>query len=219
VQKLPNTPLYAITDSNLVPTGHLTAAKALIAGGARLIQLREKVAGTADFFAAACAVVAYAHQHAVTVIINDRVDIARLSGADGVHLGQEDLSIEKARALLGDSAIIGISTHSLLQAQLANRQMVDYIAVGPIFATNTKPEASQRVTGGQVGLSLLRQIRCITDKPLVAIGGITRQNAWAVQQAGANYVAVIGDLLKTDDIMSRTMEFLTIGLSSESKPS
>ena len=207
-QKIQHCGLYSITDCTLAQRSHADIVSALIAGGARLIQLREKRLASGAFYAEAQAAVTIAHQAGASIIINDRVDIAALVGADGVHLGQEDMHPEKARSLLGENAIIGLSTHSLAQAQIANSLPIDYIALGPIFATETKKSASQNVPGGQIGLELLSQVAAMVDKPIVAIGGITLANARAVRAAGANAVAVISDLLKYDNIEKRAREFL-----------
>lgn len=207
-QKIPHHGLYSITDCLLAQRSHAEIVSALVAGGARLIQLREKRQAAGAFYADAQEAVMIAHQAGATIIINDRVDIAALVGADGVHLGQEDMHPEKARSLLGENAIIGLSTHSLAQAQIANRLPIDYIAVGPIFPTETKKSASQNVPGGQIGLDLLYKVSTIVDKPIVAIGGITLANACAVRNAGASAVAVISDLLKHDNIEKRTREFI-----------
>ncbi len=122
-------------------------------------------------------------------IMNDRADLCLASGCDGVHLGQEDLSVESARRLLGDTALIGISTHNPRQILEADQTSADYIAVGPVFNTKTKmnPEPI-------VGLELIRTARKATSKPIVAIGGITHANCRSVIEAGANSVAVISEL-------------------------
>lgn len=127
----------------------------------------------------------------VTLFMNDRADLCLAAGFDGVHLGQEDLSPEGARVVVGNRRWIGVSTHNIEQARSADAAPVDYIAIGPVFATATKenPDAV-------VGLEGVRAVRAITNKPLVAIGGITRGNARAVIEAGADAVAVIGDILQ-----------------------
>jgi len=200
--------LYAITDREIAKSSHPEIVRAILSGGGSLIQLREKDFSTRDFYEAAKLSLAIAHQKGACLIINDRVDIAQMIGADGVHLGQDDLSPEKARLILGENAIIGLSTHSLTQALVADKLPVDYIAVGPIFTTLTKPEASQSVINGQVGLDLLYEVCCKVSKPVVAIGGITLETAPAVLKTGASAVAVISDLLKHNNISERTATFL-----------
>jgi len=131
-----------------------------------------------------------AHDLGVKVIINDRVDIALAVKADGVHLGQEDVPPYAARGILGSEAIIGFSTHSLEQALLAAQMPIDYVAIGPIFPTTTKQSGN-----APVGLDGVARVRdALRGMPLVAIGGITSENAAAVIESGADVVAVIGDI-------------------------
>lgn len=136
--------------------------------------------------------------------MNDRVDIALAARADGVHIGQDDLPVERARMLLGLDAMIGLSTHSLEQARAAIHSPVDYIAIGPIFETSTKGAADK-----VVGLAGLRSVReAVGEFPLVAIGGIDRTNALSVLEAGADSVAVISDLVSDpEDIVARMRSF------------
>lgn len=160
-------------------------------GGAQVIQLREKQKEAREFFEEAEAALRIARARGVRLIINDRADIARVLGADGVHLGQDDLPPEAARSLLGERAIIGFSTHNVEQAIAASRLPVDYLAIGPIFATSSKENPNP-----VVGLDGLRRVRAaLPSMPLVAIGGITPQNAPETLAAGANSLAVIGALL------------------------
>ena len=196
--------IYPITDRAISGLSHIDQVRLLIDGGAKLIQLRDKSAPAGEFYDAAVETIAYARERGVKVIVNDRVDIALVSGADGVHLGQDDLDPTDARKLLGDDAIIGFSTHSLEQARAASGFPVDYIAIGPIFATSTKTNPDP-----VVGIEGLRTVRSsIGDLPLVAIGGITRENAAPLFEAGADSVAVISDLLsRRDEITSRMAEF------------
>jgi len=170
---------------------HAEQVKRLVAGGATIIQLREKSMAAGDFYDEAKAAVDIARKAGIRLIINDRVDIALALGADGVHLGQDDLPVEAARALLGPDAIIGLSTHNMQQAEKALKLPVNYIALGPIFTTGTKSNPAP-----EVGLSRLQQISKVLDGiPLVAIGGITPKNATDVIASGANSVAQISFLL------------------------
>jgi thiamine-phosphate pyrophosphorylase len=142
------------------------------------------------------------------VIVNDRTDVAKLARADGVHVGQDDLDPADARRILGGSAVIGLSTHSLEQARAASRAPVDYIAVGPVFATSSKDAGA-----AAVGTALVSEVRAMLDaegiaKPIVAIGGITLERAPDVMRAGAASVAVISDLLATGDPAARVREYL-----------
>jgi len=198
--------LYALTDARLSGLSHAEQLRLLAAGGARLIQLREKHAGPREFARDAAAAVAVARSLGVLVVVNDRVDIALACGADGVHLGQDDLDPSAARRLVGPDFLIGYSTHTLEQALAAARLPVDYVAFGPVFPTSTKerPDAV-------VGLELLRRVRDALDPalPLVAIGGITTENARSVLAAGADSVAVASALVGApDEIERRTREFV-----------
>ena len=183
--------VYPITDTDLSGLSHGEQVERLIAGGATLIQLRDKRAAPRDFYRQAEAALKISRKHDVQLIINDRVDIALALRADGVHLGQSDLPVEAARHLLGDKSIIGISTHNLAQAELAATLPVDYVAFGPIFETATK-EKPDPITG----LESLRAVRAIVGSlPLVAIGGFTLANAPEAWQAGADAVSSIAALV------------------------
>jgi thiamine-phosphate pyrophosphorylase len=164
----------------------------LCAGGARFIQLREKRLSPREFYREAEAALRVAREHGARLIINDRADIALALGADGLHVGQDDLPPEAARRLLGDGAVVGFSTHNVEQAIAAAQMPLDYIAVGPIFATQTKENPDP-----VVGLEGLRRVRRAVGKgvALVAIGGVTAENAAEVIEAGADTVAVISALL------------------------
>jgi thiamine-phosphate pyrophosphorylase len=181
-------------------------AQAFIKGGARFLQLRAKTMPGDAFLATASAVVQLAHRHHARVIINDRADIARLAGADGVHVGQDDLPPPAVRVLVGDAAEVGLSTHTIEQVERAVLEPVSYVAVGPVFGTATK------VTGyARIGLEIVREAAARTRAkglPLVAIGGITLENAVSVLQAGAASVAVISDLLTTGDPEARVRAFV-----------
>jgi thiamine-phosphate pyrophosphorylase len=183
--------IYPITDTRLTGLSYARQVERLIDGGAQLIQLREKHASPKDFYEDARAAIDIARANSVKIIINDRVDIALVLKADGVHLGQDDLPPEKARKILGEEAIIGFSTHSTRQAIEAVRLPVDYVAIGPVFATATKENPDETV-----GIEGVRRVReAIGDFPLVAIGGITAVNFREVLGAGADSVAVIKSVL------------------------
>ncbi|MDQ3653374.1 MAG: thiamine phosphate synthase [Acidobacteriota bacterium] len=198
--------LYPITDARLTALSHAEQVALFSDGGATFIQLREKHLAPREFYQEAETALRIARGLGVRLLINDRADIALALGADGVHLGQDDLPPEAARRLLGDDAIIGYSTHNIEQALQAARYSVDYIAIGPVFATDSKVNPDP-----VVGLDGLRRVRDgIGHIPLVAIGGITRENAPDVLDAGADAVAVISALLDGDarEITRRTREFL-----------
>lgn len=190
MQALRGTHLYPITDRHVSGLSHAEQVAILSDGGATLIQLREKIDPPLRFFAEAEAALQVARGRGARIIINDRVDIALALGADGVHLGQEDLPPDAARRILGNDAIIGFSTHNLEQARLAAQMPVDYVAIGPIFATTTKQSANV-----PLGLEELQRVRyALGNIPLVAIGGLTSENIAAAVNAGADAVALIGDI-------------------------
>ena len=200
-------PLHAIVDVDAAARAGWEPARlaqAFLEGGARFLQVRAKQLPSAEFLALCDAVVALAAPFDATVIVNDRIDIARMSGSAGVHVGQEDLPSQAARQQLGPSAIVGLSTHTLDQVDAAAVQPVSYVAVGPIFGTSTKD------TGyAAVGLSLVREARARLPAtiPIVAIGGITLEQAPEVIEAGAAQVAVIGDLLATGNPRERVAAY------------
>src|SRR6185295_17054932 len=195
--------IYPITDTRISGLSHAEQIERLAAGGASLVQLREKDASPREFYEAALEAMIAARRVGVQIIINDRVDIAIAVKADGVHLGQDDLPPDRARVLLGEGRIIGFSTHSLEQALAADLMPVDYVAVGPVFQTSTKERPDP-----VVGLEAVRILRERISKPLVAIGGITLSTARSVIDAGADSVAVISDLVAMTDLAERTRAFL-----------
>jgi thiamine-phosphate pyrophosphorylase len=187
---LAGTRLYPLTDRRVSGLSHAEQVARLGDAGATLIQLREKVLAPLDFYQEAAAALRVARERGIKIIINDRVDIALSLQADGVHLGQDDLPPEAARRLLGPEAIIGFSTHNLDQARLAAKMPLDYVAIGPIFATSTKENPDPEV--GVHGLKVVSE--AVGAIPLVAIGGVTLANSGEVVTAGADAVAVISDL-------------------------
>ena len=207
--------LYPILDIDVCRERHLeplAVLAAFLSGGARLIQLRDKTPSTGERLALADAVVARAHARGAQIIINDRPDIARLSGADGVHVGQDDLSVSDARRIVGDDAIVGVSTHDEAQIDAALRTTATYIAVGPIYGTATKD------TGYTArGLDLVRRAAA-SGRPVVAIGGITLDRAPEVIAAGASSVAIISDLLAGDPAVRVRLCLSTLGGAPRSRP-
>ena len=178
-------------------------AQQLCAGGARLLQLRIKQQATRDFLSLATEVQQICRHHGCTLILNDRVDIAQAIGADGVHVGQDDLPLTTARKILGPNKIIGVSTHTPRQALAAEQEGADYIGFGPMFGTTTK------TTGYTArGIEQLREIRSLVRIPIVAIGGITAERASAVLQAGADAVAMISDIVLARSIKDQVATLL-----------
>jgi thiamine-phosphate pyrophosphorylase len=198
-------PLYAIADpasSGGRPVETLVGD--ILSGGGRLVQLRMKGEPTGAFLAVAASLREPIRRAGGLLIINDRPDIALAVGADGVHLGAEDLPVLAARRLVGPDALIGYSTHSVAEAvDVAASGFVNYVAFGPVFATGTKemPHAPQ-------GLERLREVRRGVRLPLVAIGGITADTAPAVRAAGADAVAMIGALARAPDVAALVTRIL-----------
>lgn len=198
--------LYAIVDAGcLVPDVSLKAlttfASELVAGGVTLLQFRNKRSSARDVLSQARELKRVLRPE-LTLFLNDRADLCVAAGCDGVHVGQDDLSPQAARIVVRERWV-GVSTHNAEQLRIADQAPVDYIAIGPIFATRSKDNPDP-----VVGLQGLREVRKLTTKPLVAIGGITRQNCRSVIEAGADAVAVIADLV--DQPRARAQEFLQI---------
>lgn len=206
--------LYAIVDAAFVRgdgDGDAAVARCaaeLAAGGVRLLQYRDKQGSAGSVLSVARELRRAAP--AVRLILNDRADLCLAADYDGVHLGQDDLSAEGARRVFasangGDGLWVGVSTHSVEQVGEAGRSPVDYVAIGPVFATSSKQQPEPAV-----GLEGVRAARAATSKPLVAIGGITRANCRAVLEAGADSVAVISDLLQSGSPRQAAEEFVAI---------
>jgi thiamine-phosphate pyrophosphorylase len=189
--------------------GSVDAAEAVLDAGARMIQFRHKQFFSRDVFEDARRIAELCRMGGAKFVINDRADIAMMLGA-GLHLGQDDLPPSEARRIMPAGSLIGFSTHSETQLRAADREPVDYLAIGPIFATGSKENPDP-----VVGVDELRRLRALTKKPLVAIGGITRGNALSVFEAGADSVAVIGDLYP--ETRARAEEWLAICSSRRSR--
>jgi len=203
--------LYAIIDpAQAGGRSSVEVAAALLAAGVRLIQYRDKQASSRELYASAQQVAECVRQAGGIFIVNDRADVARAVDADGVHVGQDDLPVESARALLGPGKLIGYSTHVLGQVREADRSSADYVAFGPIFPTTSKANPDR-----VVGLIGLGEARKATRKPLVAIGGISLETAREVIDAGADSIAVIRALVGAPDIRARAQEFLKLVASAE----
>lgn len=188
--------LYVITDAKLSRgRSHLEVIRAAIAGGATVVQYREKEGTTRQMMEEARALRELARQAGVPFIVNDRVDIALAVDADGVHVGQDDMPAPLARKLMGPEKIVGVSVDNLEQALQAERDGADYVGAGPILATPTKPDAAP-----PIGLEGLAEICRQVSIPVVAIGGINETNAAAVIAAGAAGVAVVSAVVAAPDV-------------------
>lgn len=194
--------LYVVTDAGL-SGGRSDAEVARLAyeGGADVVQLRMKDADGKVMLEQANAIREVANEMCKLFIVNDRVDIAMASGADGVHLGQTDIPVEVARRLMGDDAFIGVSVDNAEQAVRAVENGADYIGVGSIFRTSTKPDACQAL-----GLGAIFEVRQAVDVPVVAIGGINRGNIQDVIRAGADAAAVVSAVVAQEDIRAAAHE-------------
>jgi thiamine-phosphate pyrophosphorylase len=180
--------------------------RAFLDGGATWIQVRAKQLPSADFLDLCDSVVRIAEAHGATVVVNDRADFALLSGAAGVHVGQDDLTPAAARSVLGPDAIVGYSTHTTDQFDAALLEPVSYVAVGPVFGTSTKETGYKAV-----GLELVSAAAArLHDRPLVAIGGITLDRVPDLIAAGASAVAVIADLLVGNDPVKRVADYIRV---------
>jgi thiamine-phosphate pyrophosphorylase len=195
--------LYVILDAGLMTGSAEETAKQLIEAGVRMLQYRSKSGATRETLEVSRGLARIAAEAGATFIVNDRPEIACLSGAAGVHVGQTDLSVEEARTVIGYGKLVGVSTHNTEQFCAAIKTSADYVTVGPVFATNSKENPDP-----VVGIELIRRLRGLTSKPIVAIGGITLEQAPEVVEAGADSVAVIRDILRAEDPGARAREFL-----------
>lgn len=197
--------LYAIMDAVWLRGSELAFAEMLAESGVELIQYRNKTISSRSLLQISHDLAANLGRRNVRVIVNDRPDIAAIVGAAGVHVGQEDLPVESARAICGPCCWVGVSTHSLEQVREAALTSADYLAIGPIFPTATKQKPDP-----VVGVEFIRRARALTAKPLVAIGGITLERAEEVFRGGADSVAVAHDLLVAPDPAQRAKDFLSV---------
>jgi thiamine-phosphate pyrophosphorylase len=195
--------LYCITDQ---PSSRGRSddevARALITGGASVLQYRAKKATAREQLATAIKLRALTHARKVPLIVNDRVDLAVACGADGVHLGQDDLPISAARLMVGEDLVVGVSTHSLEQALRAEHDGADYIGFGPIYPTQTKEN-----NVAPVGIEALAQVLAKVKIPVVAIGGIKAQHLGALASAGAHNLAVVTAFTSADDVAGVVKQF------------
>jgi len=198
--------LYLVTDRDLCGGRPLQdVVRAAVAGGAAWVQLREKNLSTRAFVEEAAAVKALLAPHKVPLIINDRLDVALAVGADGVHVGQDDMPYPLARAVLGKKMIIGLSVETWEDVEAAEKWDVDYLGVSPVFATPTKTD-----TKGSWGLEGITRIRSFSRHPLVAIGGLNVTNTGAAVRAGADGIAVVSAICAAPDPFAAARELCRI---------
>lgn len=197
--------LYAITDDALLAHRLLPAVQAALSGGCRWVQYRSKCTDAQQRHREAAQLVELCRTHNASLLINDDVALAKTAGADGVHLGQDDMSLTEARRILGNQAIIGITCHnSLALAHTAQQDGANYVAFGRFFASQTKQSAPP------ADLSVLRAAKAQLAIPVVAIGGITLDNAPSVLQEGADMLAVVGDLFSAQNITARAQAYTAL---------
>jgi len=195
--------LYVILDAALITSSEIDCALSLAEAGVRLLQYRNKSAPARQYLESSRKLAEVLLPQGVSFFVNDRPDVAFLAGASGVHVGQDDLDVEQARQIVGRDNLVGVSTHNLQQFERAAGSSADYIALGPIFSTSSKANPDP-----VVGLDLLRKARALTDKPVVAIGGISLERAAAVIEAGADSVAVISGILGAPDPAQRARQYI-----------
>ena len=193
--------LYVLISSNIAKKSVKETARLVIDGGADAVQLREKTISDSKFISLAREVRDITTKRGSLLIINDRVHVVRKVNADGIHLGQQDMSALEARNIIGDEKIIGVSTHSITQARQAQKDGADYIAIGPIYPTSTKGHEPS------VGIEILHEILEAVSIPIIAIGAITLENLDVVLKAGASRIAVCSAIIGSKDIYSSTRQF------------
>jgi len=209
---LNNMDLYFITDSGLTKKGIIEDIKSAINAGVRVIQYREKEKSTRIMFEEAKKIKSICSRNGVLFIVNNRIDIALASDADGVHLGNDDMPFKIAKQLLGMDKIIGLTVHNSGEAKYAQTSGADYIGISPVFETTTKSDA-----GMPGGLNLIREIKSHMTIPFVAIGGINENNIKNVLEAGAKSAAIISAIITKSDIGRECRKFRDIILKYHNK--
>ena len=200
--KLKEFGLYFITDSRLTKKTVIDDVKSAVKGGVKLVQYREKDLSTKQMVAQAKEIKKICRKNNVLFIVNDRIDIALAAGADGVHIGQDDMPYETARKLLGNKKIIGVTAHNLKESIYAEKKGADYIGLSPIFHTSTKADA-----GKACGTGMIKDVIKRAKIPVVAIGGINEFNIDEVLKSGAKNAAIISAIVSKDDVEGAVMQF------------
>ena len=197
--------LYVILDAALLTVPETECTQRLADAGVRLLQYRNKSASSRQLVESSKRLTSQLAPQGVTFVVNDRADVASVVDAAGVHVGQDDLSVEAARRVIGTEKWVGVSTHNLEQFERTAATSADYIAVGPVFCTSTKTNPDP-----VVGIDFIRRVRTLTSKPIVAIGGITLDRAAEVIRAGADSVAVASDILRAPDPGRRARQYIEL---------
>ncbi|WP_406656806.1 thiamine phosphate synthase [Methanolobus sp. ZRKC2] len=193
---------YLVTDSGLSKKGTLSDVENAVAAGCRIVQYREKSGSTKDMILEAAQIKTLCGNEAI-FLVNDRVDVALAVDADGVHIGQDDMSIDMARQLMGPDKIIGLSVSNVEEALDAERSGADYVGLGPIFDTATKKDA-----GDGIGPESIRFVKNSVNIPVVAIGGINKENCTSVVRGGADSLVAISAVVCSDDVKRETKSFI-----------
>ncbi|MEZ5333762.1 MAG: thiamine phosphate synthase [Methanolobus sp.] len=201
---LENIDFYLVTDSGLSRKGTLSDVENAVAAGCRIIQYREKTGSTRDMVLEAAQIKTLCGSEAI-FLVNDRVDVALAVDADGVHIGQDDMPIDTAREILGKDKIIGLTVHNVEEALKAQENGADYVGLSPIFDTSTKKDA-----GDGIGPERIREVKDAINIPIVAIGGINKQNCESVVLGGADSLVAISAVVCSDDVMRETKEFIEL---------
>ena len=196
---------YFITDSKLSRAGNLSDVLQAVSCGVEVVQYRNKNRETRQMYEEAVRLGEICRDSGSIFLINDRVDIALATEADGVHLGQSDMPCLAARKLLGPEKIIGVTVHNLSEALQAESMGADYLGVSPIFQTATKPDA-----GKPAGITLIEEIRAQVEIPLIAIGGINHSNAGEVVRAGADGLCAISCVVAKENVRDEILKFQEI---------
>ncbi len=195
---------YLVTDSGLSKKGTLSDVQEAVAVGCRIVQYREKNKSTKEMIAEASQIKSICGADAI-FLVNDRIDVALAVDADGVHIGQEDMPIDIARAILGADKVIGLTVHTISDAIEAERSGADYVGLSPIFDTATKSDA-----GTGIGTERIRDVKNAINIPVVAIGGINKQNCRSVIENGADSLVAISAVVCSDDVKRETQELIAV---------
>ena len=206
----PDYSLYLVTDRMLMRTKTLgEAVEQAVIGGCTMVQLREKEISSLDFYVLALEMKKITDRYSIPLIINDRIDIAMAVGATGVHIGQKDIPADIARKLIGKNMLLGVSTASVAEAVNAAKAGADYLGVGAMFPTGTKPDA------GFVSMEELGRIRKAVDIPIVVIGGISKENAMLFQPMGIDGLAVVSAVIAQPDIKKSAADLKSLFFRKE----
>ncbi len=203
--------LYLVTDRNLMSTNNLeTAVENAINGGVTMVQIREKSASSLEFYEQAIRIKKLTGRYSIPLVVNDRIDIALAIGADGIHIGQNDIPASVARKIIGKNMLLGVSASSVKEALQAQNDGADYLGIGAMFSTGTKTDAKT------VSMEELQRIRKAVSIPIVAIGGISKKNAAYFRDMGVDGLAVVSAVIAQPDIKAATEELKFLFRKGES---